>query len=221
MPNAGRFPRKDVDFNTYLIALMIYLVIPANKLRLIKNEEYLTELSSNYVLWDANWLKINDPAQRTLLLLRLKTSLLKIIKQNCNTIFADIPNSFLTDLDRVTLLVFARMSASSLPVASYAVVMTLDSMGHLWAKIKFINSATPSSKSLPKGNVIFLEYYIGLHDLIESAIPFANGKIIRTSSYTLAFTSDKVGQTCYVRAFYENKMGDRSISSVILSFVIS
>ena len=221
MSNAGRFPRKEAYFNTYIIALMIYFLIPTNKSRLIKNEDNFTILSDNYALWGPNWLKVNDPAQRTLLLVRFKTALMKILKQNCNTIFADIPNSAFKPLDRETLLVFERLASSSLPVADYAVVMTLNSMGHLWAKVKFTNSATPSSKSKPKGNVIFLEYYIGLHDIIESEIPFANGKIVRTFNYTLSFTPDKVGQTCYVRGFYENKMGQRSPASIVLSFVIS
>jgi len=221
MPNAGRFPKKDKDFNDYIIALMIYILIPANKLRLITNADAFSALSGNYALWGPNWIAINSPATRTSLLVQLKTKLITLLKQNCNSIFADIPNSVLTELDRKTLLVFARLAASISPVATYAVVMSLDSVAHLWAKLKFVNSATPKSKKMPKGNYIFLESYIGLPGLVESAITFSNGKVVRSSNYTLNFTPEQVGQTCYVRVFYENKMGERSPGSVLLSFIIT
>ncbi len=221
MQNAGRFPRKDGDFNSYIVALMIYFLIPANKLRLIKNEVDFTTLSDNYALWGPNWTAINNPAHRTTILVRLKTSLMKLLKQNCNTIFADIPNSVLTELDRATMLIFIRLAATYSPVATYAVVMSMDSMAHLWAKLKFVNTATPKSKKMPKGNYIFLETYIGLPGLFESDITFSNGKVVRSSNYTLSFTPEQVGKTCYVRVFYENKMGERSPGSVLLSFIIS
>ena len=221
MSNAGRFPKKDREFNDYIIAAMIYFLIPANKLRLITNEIAFTALSGNYALWGPNWIAINNPATRTTILVRLKTKLIKLLKENCNTIFADIPNSVLTELDRETLLIFARLSATYLPAITYAVAMSLESTPHLWAKLKFVNTATPTSKSMPKGNIIFLEYYVGLPELVESAIPFANGRIVRTYNFTIFFTPEQVGQTCYVRVFYENKMGERSPASSILSFVIS
>ena len=221
MPNVGRFPKKDREFNDYIIALMIYFLIPANKLRLITNADAFTALSGNYALWGPNWTAINSPATRTSILVQLKTKLIKTLKLNCNTIFADIPSSVLTELDRKTLLVFARLAASFLPAVAYAVAMSLDSTAHLWAKLKFVNTASATSKSMPKGNIIFLETYIGLPGLVEPAIPFSNGRIVRTFNYTLHFLPEEVGKTCYVRAFYENKMGERSPESSVLSFIIT
>ena len=221
MPNKIRFPSKDGDFNTFILALFALFSIPANKIRFLINAAKFTEFSDNIDLWTPNWIAINKPAQRTTVLVKLKTKLKGVLKTNANTIIGDIPDTILTEDDREAMRIFARIAGSRIPVVAYAVVLALDSVAHLWAKLILTNIGNPSTKRFPKGNYVFLETYIGLPNLALTDIPFANGKVVTTHFYTLTFVKEDVGKTCYVRAFFQNSKGDRSPESLFLIFAIT
>ncbi len=221
MPNKIRFPSKDTDFNTFILALFALLSIPANKIRFLINAAKFTDFNDNIELWTPNWKAVNNPATRTTLLVKLKTKLKGFLKINANTIIGDIPDTILTDDDREIMRIFARIAGGRIPVVAYAVVIALDSMAHLWAKLSLTNIGNPSTKRLPKGNYVFLETYIGLPDLAFTEIPFANGKVVTTHFFTLTFVKEDVGKTCYVRAFFQNRKGDRSPESHILVFTVT
>jgi hypothetical protein len=151
----------------------------------------------------------------------LKDSLELAIDSNLDEIYGDIPDSVLTATDMAEFLIFARKTASSAVVSPIVPGFALDTLGHLWAKFLFQNTATSSSKEETTGNFIFFETYVGAAGIANADIVFANGNVTSASNHTFNFTEAQVGQTHYVHCFYQIKKGDRSPASVILSFVIN
>ncbi len=138
-----------------------------------------------------------------------------------DSIYGDIPDSALTATDMAEFLIFARKLASSAIVSTIAPGFAMDTVGHLWAKFLFHNTAHPNSKVAPAGNFIFFETYVGAAGIADADVVFADGNVTSAASHTFHFAEGQVGKTCYVHCYYQIKKGDRSPASVIISFVIN
>ena len=105
--------------------------------------------------------------------------------------------------------------------ANYRPTMIEEELSHLMIKLRFLNSKTPSSRAMPKGNKLFLETYVGVAGIADADLVFGNGIVIGEAFYTFLFADDEVGKTCYFRSYYQNNKGDRSPASLILRIVIA
>ena len=218
--NKPLIPRDDEGKNSYYLVVVPYINRPSNQLRFNSSIGNLDIMNTKYALWGPNWVMCNDVSQRTKTVIDLKDLLEAQIDTVLDDIYSDIPASVLTPVDKAVFFIHERKAASAAVVSDIAPGLTLVSSGHLWAKIRFTNTATPSSKEAPTGNFVFFENYIGLPGIAHADIVFANGNVSSTATHTFHFTEGQVGQTCYVHCFYQTKKGDRSPASVIISFVI-
>ena len=218
--NKPLIPTTDDGKNSFYNTVVPYIVLPANQLRFNTPAGILSILNSNYAQWTPNWLKMKDDTQRTTAVVDLKDTLEKAIDEDIDDVYADIPDSVLTATDKAIFQIFPRKVASSAVPSSIAPGFAMDTIGHLWAKFLFHNTANPTSKEAPAGNFIFFETYVGAAGIADAAVVFADGNVTSSSTHTFHFTEAQVGQTCYVHCFYQIKKGQRSPASVIISFVI-
>jgi hypothetical protein len=218
--NKPQIPRNDEGKNSYYLVVVPYINRASNQLRFKSSTGNLEILNEKFALWSPNLLKYHDPTQRTRTVTDLKDSLEVDIDTILDAIYSDIPASVFTADDKAIFFIHERKVASAAVVSPIAPGLALETIGHLWAKVRFNNTATPNSKEAPTGNFVFFETYIGLAGIAHADIVFANGNVSSTATYTFRFTEGQVGQTCYVHGFYQTKKGDRSPASVIISFVI-
>ena len=211
----------DNEKNNYYNKIVPYALRSDNQLRFKTPLPTKTSLTDNYALWGPNWIKLNDINQRTHTVIELKDKLEILIDDDIETIIEETPESVFTDEDRAMFMIYMRKLASPAVVSEIGPGLVMATLGHLWAKIRFINTATPTSKKAPRGNFVFFETYIGVIGLAPSEIHFENGNVSTSSSFHFTFTEAEVGKTCYVRCFYQIKNGDRSPSSIIISFQIN
>ncbi len=218
--NKPLIPTNDEGKNSYYLVVVPYINRPANQLRFNSSVDNLGIMNTKYGLWGDNWLMYHDVTQRTRTVIDLKNSLEVDIDTILDAIYSDIPSSVLTATDKAIFFIHERKSASAAVVSGIAPGLGLAMIGHLWAKVRFTNTATPLSKEAPTGNFVFFETYIGAAGIADADVVFANGNVSSTATHTFHFTEGQVGQTCYVHCYYQTKRGDRSPASVIISFVI-
>jgi len=219
--NTVRFYRKDVQNGSFFGSSVVYIAAPATKARLQIYNASETLLTGDLKLWDDNWTLYDDVNTNTTPVTHEKTRLLGVLKQDYKTVFGAIPDALLTTDDRAALRLFERKPASPIVVANYRPLLVEEEISHLLIKLRIINTKTPSSRRMPKGNRIFLETYIGLAGIADADLVFGNGIVIGSAFYTFLFIAEEAGKTCYFRAYYQNTRGDRSPVSLILRIVIA
>jgi len=220
MISTVRFPVKDTDFNSYIVSVIIYILLLLNKTRLAILPANETLLVDDVAEWSANRVKALDPNQCTTAVINEQKRLKAKIKVDFPSVLCKINPDILTVADRFALRLFLRNSNSVNLVASWCPLFVVNFISHLLIKFKFINTDAPGSRKMPKGNKIYFEQYIGLPNIADKDIVFGGGVNVAKAFYTLTFKDGESGKTLYVRAFYENRRGDRSPVSLIMSVII-
>lgn len=215
-----RFPVKDTDFSNYIVALILYILIAANKLRLGIASADETLLVDEADAWTKNRAKVIDPNLRTTAIINEQKRLKAMIKVDFPTVLCKIDPDKLTIADRFALRLFLRNSSSANLVATWCPLFVVNFISHLLIKFKFINTDAPGSRKMPKGNKIYFEQYIGLPNIEDKDIVFGSGVNVSKAFYTMTFKDGDSGKTLYVRGFYENRKGDRSPASLIMNVII-
>lgn len=126
MPNSHRYPKADSEFNDYVQSAVPYLI--ANWARLVPSvaappvpspspspspspggtDPRLPQLQTFYGSWNSTYPQSKDANTRTRTITNNKDTLRTQIEALLRSIFADIPQSFLTSADRTTLNLRAR-----------------------------------------------------------------------------------------------------------------
>lgn len=221
MINSVRFYKKNSENNSFFGTSVAYISVPANKTRLQISTASETQIGGDWVLWDDNWQLYDDTSTCTAPVIAEKNRLMGVMKADCRAVFGGIPDALLTTADRTALRLFLRKAPSVNVVANFRPTMVEEEISHQLIKLRLINSKTPSSRAMPKGNKIFLETYVGLAGIADADLVFGNGIVIGNAFYTFLFAAEEVGKTCYFRAYYQNNKGDRSPVSLILRIVIA
>jgi len=101
MATNGPFPLEDNVFSTYINRSIPYL--DTNKVRLGIAAANITNAKAQLLLWNPLFANSQNPAVRTSAITADKTNLRKDIETQLRTIYDDIPESVLTETDRLTL----------------------------------------------------------------------------------------------------------------------
>lgn len=207
--------------NNHYNAFVPYVNDKDNQLRFKTPLTLLSNLNDHFGLWGPNWGLIHNADTCTHTGILLKNKLEVLIDGDIDAIYDEISESIFTDADKAVFLIYERKQKGNAVVSDIAPGLALDTIGHLWAKVNFINTANPTSKEAPANNFIHYESYIGLAGIALTDIPFANGDVTSSSKHRFVFTEAEVGKTMYVRCFYQIRKGDRSPASIIISFQIN
>lgn len=101
MARRGIFPTKDAEFHTYINNAIPYMNVHRTRLQISpgNNSAQLAKLAE----WNVLFPKTQDKTLRTTALTEEKNNLRDEIEDLMRSVFADIPESVLTDADRNTL----------------------------------------------------------------------------------------------------------------------
>lgn len=106
MPNYGRFPSKEGEFNTHVNVAVPYLL--DNRVRLMISEPNQEAIDTGLAVWNEIFPLSQNVNTRTKTIVENKDASKSVLLQAMRTTFADIPQSALTNEDRNTLNLEAR-----------------------------------------------------------------------------------------------------------------
>jgi hypothetical protein len=219
MPGAHIFPPADADFNSYVDAVIPYLV--TNAARLGVSADNVTLLNGWQGKWDGNWAAYKDPTRHTPVVTKAKNDLRREIEVALRGVYGDIPQSALTTDDRAVLHLKARDThGTRIGVMDHAPSLAIDATTHLQHTLRLTDPGTPGSKAMPEGQKIVLQFFVGAANLPDAKIVFGNAQNVTRFLVTEGFTEEQVGQTCYYRCCYENTHSERSPWSAVVSSVV-
>ena len=113
-----RFYTKNVQNNSFFGSSIVYVAVPANKLRLKISDAYETLLSGDQIEWDDKWQLFDNVNTNTTTVTKEKNILMAKMKAACRLVFGSIPDALLTTADREALRLFVRKAGSLIVVAN-------------------------------------------------------------------------------------------------------
>jgi hypothetical protein len=101
-----------------------------------------------------------------------------------------------------------------------APLLSFDPSVHTVQTLRFGNPDDPHTQSIPAGQKILLERFVGEKNLDPSTINFGGAQIVTRFLHTVQYTEADVGKWVYVRACYVNTRGEQGPFSVVASAVV-
>ena len=209
------------EFNTYWGDVYAYLSIVANRTRLgVSTANFGTMITINGV-WVVVYPQSQDAGQSTVAIDNTMHHTHADAEAILHTVFNDIPESALSDLDRATLkwpegdTVRSRLNA-----ATHTPVIAAALKGHLEVEITHINSLT-TKKAMPEGQKVLLERTVAAAGLAASAVVFTTNILITHSPVKMFFTEDDVAKVAYMRACYVSRRGDKGPYGPVITVPIA
>jgi hypothetical protein len=226
------FPRKDSAFSTFFYALILYLfgtntpnpVTPAagpNAVRLGISLTFLDEIWQLFNQWADIFARATNELTSTGPLVTQKNTLRKTIEDKLREIYGDIPESKLTNDDRVATGMKERDTTPTRTApANHAPDLEIEVVQHLNHKIRVTDPDTPDSIAVPDGQSIEISVAIADANLAEANIPFNQNHVISKAFFNMSFQAADVGQTVYYQTCFINAHGERGPKSLVKSAVI-
>lgn len=228
------FPERDAEFSLYFHRVVNYLYgtdtpdptppssLPFNTIRLGMNIDSLTPLWKQFNEWADVFPKSQNPDVRTRAITSEKNELRKQIEARLREMYHDIPESKLKTDDRETFNLKKRdTQPTPAPIAGHAPAPALEKTAHLVQTLRIVDPANPHTQSMPKGQKVLLERFVGNAGLAEATIPFGNAETVSRFLHRVLFTASEVGKTVYYRCRYINTRGLQGPSSAVISAVIA
>ena len=101
MPNSKPFPSKEAELNTFFNQVVPYLL--ANAVRLLVSDANQTKLTAQFTGWNTAYPLSQNPTTSTVTTTATKDAARDDLKDTIRAVYADIPESVLTNADRTTL----------------------------------------------------------------------------------------------------------------------
>lgn len=204
MPKLGPFPSKEADLNNYFLAAFAYLILNKTRLRLSEEDEnILNELFSE---WNTKYPISQNENTRTKITIKDKEDAKDNLMVFLRKVYADIPNSILTNQDRITLNLLSRdTSRTPAAIPDSKPVVLVDTRNHLEHTISFSN--IDGSKKKPEGvRACQIWYKIGTAPIDPSELIFMTSDT--ASPFTHHFEGKDIGKNVYYWLRWENTRGD-------------
>jgi len=251
MANKGIFPAEDAEFNEYLQRGVPHLIenwarlVPApgggppppipivapapipdspssGATTAVPTDPRKVQLTELFGQWNIKYPQSQNPDTRTSTITNEKNSLRKEIEILLRNIFADIPESWLTEQDREIFNLKQRDSTpTTVQPMSYAPDIDIEKIEHLQHTLRFADPQNPHTQAQPAGQQIEVERMVGNAGLNESQINFGNAVITGKFLHIISFTAAEVGKTAYYRCSYITNTGKRGPWSAMTSAVIA
>lgn len=231
----GPFSPKDADFNNQINVIIPYLNTATIKTRLVLTTVAQVALTSATGLlttaatgWNTLYPQSTNPAANTSSITDSKNKLRDDIEGFVRTVYGDIPNSSLTQIDRDTLKIpLPKPSKSPVPVPPNAPEIAVKERAHLTATFSITDPAHSHTQAKPEGvdqidiESAFLPNGTTPPSNFPKATDFrhlgSTGKFLYKRTYDL----DQLAGTEYLRARYVNSRKEPGPWSEIISVVVS
>ena len=159
----GPFSTKDADVNNDFNIAINYLNVAANKSRLVLTpgaQSMLTQLTTWLGVgtpapagsWNEQYPKSQNAATNTTTITTTKNGLRKEMESGLRFVYADIPQSVLTQVDRDTLkLPIHDHTPTHVALPANAPVIAVVERGHLYVIISITDPKNPHTQAKPDG----------------------------------------------------------------------
>jgi len=225
--------KKDADFNNQANIDLVYLT--ANKARLVFTALAVANLTQLNTListagtgWNSIYQQSQNAAVCTASIINTKNLLRAQIEALLRAIFADIPKSVLTQIDRDTLdlpLPSDTRTAASKP--SQTPSLSINGRAYLSVTINAIDTDFPKSLAKPAG-VDTVQFEAAFYPKgtsptanLPEDLEYRHLATIGKGSLSRTYTTDQLQGTEYVRARYLNSSKEPGNWSQPLSIIIS
>lgn len=142
-------PRKDADFNDYILRAIPYL--QANDARLGVSGPNVNTLVGMRNDWNVLYPKTQNPDVRTLAITAQKNDLKKEITDLLRAVYRDIPESRLTQDDRATLNLKERdREPTRVAVPGHAPDVDIEKVEHRQVTLRLTDPENPDTKARPE-----------------------------------------------------------------------
>jgi hypothetical protein len=233
MPNQRRFPTKDADFNVAASIIITYL--NANKARLVLTPAAIAALASVNIYYSTSptsWLIVYPLSQNvsagTSSYVSEKDTDRQQIETGLTTIYGDIPQSTLTQVDRDTLnLPIPSGTRTPAPVPTGEPIPSVESHGTLLINIFFTDKDTKVSKSKPTDvdavevEGAFLANGVTAPTGFPQDADYRHLGTVGTMKYERIYTKDQIKGSEFIRARYLNTRKESGNWGSSLEVVVS
>jgi hypothetical protein len=235
MTTQKRFPNKDADFNLFINIVLNYLNLASNKTRLILTETAqaaLTTANSLITTVETGWNSVfpasQNPATDTTATTKAKNTLRGKIEDQFRIIFADIPQSVLTQTDRDTFNMETHSETHTLtPKLQNEPIVAIIERKHLSVTLNITDPAHPGVQAKPDGvsaieiQSAFLPAGVTSIDGFPKETDFRHLDLSGRSNYDRLYNQDQLKGTDYLRARYISTRKEPGDWSEIVSVVVS
>jgi len=226
MPKERIFPPKLTEFNDYVNIAIPYLDTNAVRLKVPALPLAAVKLLHSDLINNNGWLQVYpltiDEVTATKALRNRRDFLRPEIEKTMRIIFDDIPESVLTENDRLKLRLKKRDTVPTAAVVmDHAPDMDVEKFIHLQHTLRFSDPENPDSDEMPENQKIILENHVGVAGIADDQIPFSNAKNITRFTHIAVYTEAEVGKTAYYRACYESTRGERSAWGAVVKAVVA
>ena len=213
------FPRKNTEFNNYVVINTPYLNQHAERLHV--SEDYINTLNDFFEEWKDVFSKSTDPLSKTKVVNTERNGVRKNLEVHLRKIYGDIPKSKLTVTDRAALhLTLRRTAYSRVGIMNHSPQVMVEHVSHLAHRLRFRHPTEPLRRRMPYAQRIFLKWMIGRANLTGAEIIFSHAQTSGRHLFTVNFTEADAGKTAYYSVCYINRRGKESVMSVVLSMII-
>jgi hypothetical protein len=233
MGNQSRIPVKDADFNNYINIAIPYLSTNKTRLALTTASQANQTLASALLLtagtgWNSLYPQSLNPATATTSIITAKINLRTQIEATIRAIYADIPKSVLTQVDRDTLnipLVSDTRTPSVKPTSVPS--LTVSERGHLSATINILDVVHSLSLSnVTDADAIDIEAaFLPLGATVSADFPqesdFHHVATLGKSICKRTYTADQIKGTEYLKACYLSSRSEAGGWSEVISVVVA
>lgn len=143
------FPTKLAELNLYFNTAAPYLTDDDNKVRLGISIGNTANLINRLAAWQFAMAKIADPNLRTKTSTAEKDAAGLALKTTLRAVYKDIPQSKLTDADRITLNLQERGAPTPAPEPTSCPVITVNTANRLRHSIRLTDQASAGKRAKP------------------------------------------------------------------------
>jgi hypothetical protein len=204
MPNSKPFPSKEADLNTYFNLAITYLL--TNAVRLLVSPANQAALAALLADWNNAYPLSQNPNTRTVTTTATKDTVRDNTKNTLRAVFADIPESALTEADRTTLNMPERSnSRTPAPVPTTKPIAQVDTSKRLEHTIRFTDEDGSAAKpDGVRGCQIWMKIGSPAVDPDELSYLATDTR----SPYVYHFEGKEAGKAVYYWLRWENTRGE-------------
>jgi hypothetical protein len=206
MPNSKPFPSKEADLNNYFILVVAYLLLAANKTRLLISAANQALLASQLTYWNTTYALTTNADTRTKTATDNKDKAKVDLMTTLRNVYADIPNSVLTTTDRNTLnLPEPSKSRTPVPVPASKPIALVDTSNRLTHEVSYTDAAGNAAKPTGvHGCEIWLR--VGVPALDDDDLTYAGTST--ANPFEVKFKGEDAGKNVYYWLRWVNTRGE-------------
>jgi len=221
MPNKGLFPSKEGDRNAYYSISCPYLIDAANATRLGISAGNKTTLADAYAAYNTAYPLALNPDTRTATAVNNKNTADDNLQAIMRTVFADIPESVLTEQDRSVLNLHQRSTSSTpAPVPSTKPIVTIDAGNRLEHSVMLVDESSPTSRAKPAG-VHGCQIWEKIGSPAVDASELTYVATVTKSPFINHFNGADAGKVVYYWARWENTRAETGPWSAVVAATIA